>query len=559
MMRSLSQPVSFFLLLCLALPVFTAGCAVQAFSPVTITPSPWIVPTQPPPAPTPTQPPEPVLFLSPLLPDDLVNNIRFPDSWTTTDQPDVANITIDISPEHPHSHLIYALAAPFNTIEDDLSLAELRSIWQGQRTDNTHLFKILLSPQTKAAIEVIWGPASPQVLLYSGEDMLTEAWQKDRTWAILPFEALEPGWKVIAIDGVSPIHKDFEPAAYALSIPVSIHLGTNADQTWTDAIDMPASNRDPALLATVNLTGVTALVRATAAMMELRGYTYPAQSIRNILRGADITHINNEVPFTARCPKPGAPSDSLVFCSRPEYIQLLEDIGTDVVELSGDHFQDWGPEAVLETLEMYSQRDWPYYGGGKNLEDAQQPALFEVNGNKIAFLGCNAKPRGYSGATETAPGAMHCDMDWMEDQVRQLRQQGYLPIVTFQHLEYYSYHIHPILQEDFQRMAHAGAVIVSGSQSHQPHGIELTSKAFMHYGLGNLFFDQYYESLETRQAFIDRHVFYNGKHISTELLSIVFTDYAHSEPMSLEERQALLKTVFKASQWEWLSAESAIQ
>jgi poly-gamma-glutamate synthesis protein (capsule biosynthesis protein) len=552
MIRSVSQPViPFFLLLCLAFPALTAGCVVQAPPAVEANPLPQPVPTQP--APTPTQPPEPVLFLSPQLPDGLVDQILFPANWAVTSQPEAANMTINISPENPHSLFIYALAAPFNTIEDSLSTAELTSIWQGQTTDDLDPLKLLVSPQTKTVLEVIWGPASPQVLISYEEDLLAQAWQEDQLWAILPFEELEPGWKVMEIDGQSPIRKDFDPAAYALGIPVSIHLGTNADPAWLEAIDMPDSNRDPALLTTVNLTGVTALVRATAAMMELRGYTYPAQSIRNILREADITHVNNEVPFTERCPKPGAPTDSLVFCSRPEYIQLLEDIGTDVVELSGDHFQDWGPEAVLETLDMYKQRNWPYYGGGENLEDAQQPALFEINGNKIAFLGCNAKPRGYSGATETSPGAMHCEMDWMEDQVRQLRQQGYLPIVTFQHLEYYSYHIHPILQEDFQKMAKAGAVIVSGSQSHQPHGIELTRETFMHYGLGNLFFDQYYESLETRQAFIDRHVFYNGRYISTELLSIVFTDYAHSEPMSLEERQALLETVFKASQWEWLA------
>ena len=33
---------------------------------------------------------------------------------------------------------------------------------------------------------------------------------------------------------------------------------------------------------------------------------------------------------------------------------------------------------------------WSPYGGGKNLEDGKKPALFEHNGNKIAFIGCGA-------------------------------------------------------------------------------------------------------------------------------------------------------------------------
>ena len=79
----------------------------------------------------------------------------------------------------------------------------------------------------------------------------------------------------------------------------------------------------------------------------------------------------------------------------------------------------------------------------------------------------------------------------MAAEVKQLRADGYLPIVTFQHNEYYVWEAQPQLVEDFHRMEAAGAVIVSGSQAHQPHAIEITDNAVLHYGLGNLFFDQY--------------------------------------------------------------------
>ena len=52
------------------------------------------------------------------------------------------------------------------------------------------------------------------------------------------------------------------------------------------------------------LTGVTALVRGTASLMEGQGMTYPAQEIGDWLREADILHISNEVPFAENCPQP---------------------------------------------------------------------------------------------------------------------------------------------------------------------------------------------------------------------------------------------------------------
>jgi poly-gamma-glutamate synthesis protein (capsule biosynthesis protein) len=82
----------------------------------------------------------------------------------------------------------------------------------------------------------------------------------------------------------------------------------------------------------------------------------------------------------------------LRFCSDPDYIALLEEVGTDIVELTGDHFGDWGPEAMRYTLEMYEQRGWTYYGGGYDRKDARQARLIEHNGNKIAFIGCNWLP-----------------------------------------------------------------------------------------------------------------------------------------------------------------------
>ncbi len=79
--------------------------------------------------------------------------------------------------------------------------------------------------------------------------------------------------------------------------------------------------------------------------------------------------------------------------------------------------------------------------------------------------------------------------------------------------------------------------------------MEFLGDSFIHYGLGNLFFDQYDVSPATRQGFIDRHVFYDGRYIGSELLTIQFVDYARPRPMTADERRDVLSKVFKASGW----------
>jgi len=141
----------------------------------------------------------------------------------------------------------------------------------------------------------------------------------------------------------------------------------------------------------------------------------------------------------------------------------------------------------------------------------------------------------------------------MVNTIQSLRQGGYLPIVTMQYYEDYSNDASPQMKADFRRMAEAGAVIVNGSQAHRPKEMEILDGVLLHYGLGNLFFDQMsvtingVEYTQTRNEFIQRHIFYDGRYISTELLTAVLEDWAKPRPMTLEERQVFLSEIFSVS------------
>ncbi len=131
-----------------------------------------------------------------------------------------------------------------------------------------------------------------------------------------------------------------------------------------------------------------------------------------------------------------------------------------------------------------------------------------------------------------------------------MRDAGYLPIVTLQYFEHYVYPPTETQVRDFRQFIDAGAVIVSGSQNHYPQTMEFYNDGFIHYGLGNLFFDQMDIPVAgTRREFIDQHVFYDGKYLGNQLLTAILEDYARPRPMTPEERQSLLNDIFTAAGW----------
>ena len=88
---------------------------------------------------------------------------------------------------------------------------------------------------------------------------------------------------------------------------------------------------------------------------------------------------------------------------------------------------------------------------------------------------------------------------------------------------------------------------------------------FIHYGLGNLFFDQMTYILpsgevidETRREFYDRHVFYDGRYLGVELLTGMLEDYSRPRPMTAAERDAFLSEYFYLSGWTAAPAPTPI-
>lgn len=517
--------------------------------------------------PTPTETPVSI-WLEPSVPTTLAQAaIGFVSAhggrFVMTDDPGLADIQVgsSISGGVPVATWVYALVAPFPTLADAVSWEDVRSTWAGSSASSTAAEPqsaafagrpLFMSEETLAVLKALWGePAVGAIVTVPQAELLNRAWAEQAAypWAIVPFEALEPRWKVLRVDGASPLDRGLDLNAYPLAAHLSASGPDAALTSFLDAANLPATNRDESRMTVVVMTGVTALTRATAWRMEQKGVTYPAQDIGDWLREADITHVSNEVAFDPECGPPDPVQEGLLFCSDPRYIELLEHIGVDVVEMTGNHIADAGVEQVEATLDMYVERNWQYFGGGRNLDDARQAAVFVHNGNVIAFLGCNpvGPPRVW--ATSEQAGAAPCDYDLLYAQLADLRARGVLPIVTLQYWEEDRYDPTPQQVVDFQALVDAGAVIVSGSHAHHAQGFGFHAGGFIHFGVGNLFFDQM-DLMGNRQEFIDRHVFYDGRHVGTELLTALLEDWSRPRPMTEQERFELLQTVFSVSRWE---------
>ena len=496
------------------------------------------------------------VWLDPALPEAIHELISQQVELNITPQKEQALMSVSSARGQKVGSWTYLLVAPFYSDLDEVQFSDLLSIWETGVMNISGYEMLLMTEETQIHLSQFFGvPFSNGITIAEPDQIIDQIWIDNNALAIIPFELLVPSLRVISIDNKNPLTFSSNDESYPLSFPIYLNIPDPSVIHQIHASDL--TNYDRSKLTSVALTGVTALVRSTASIMETRGILYPGKDIQDTLLSADITHINNETPFAADCPTPNSTQDDFTFCSSDSYIELLESVGTDIIELSGDHFADFGTEAMFHTLELYDQHNLITYGGGQNYQAGLDPVIIVHNGNKLAFIGCNAKIfEGYATASETRPGASRCDFEWMLPKITSLSEEGYLVIATMQHGEVDSFFPIALQRYDFRRISSAGASIVSGNQAHHPQGFEIIGSKFIHYGLGNLFFDQWFqainnpeEHLNKDKSFIDFHYFYDGKYINTVLIPLQFIDNARPRVMTENEEAIFLKDVYKASKW----------
>jgi hypothetical protein len=445
------------------------------------------------------------------------------------------------------SERYHAVVAPFATLRDDISLDELQTLWRSGGEG------LLLADSTALELGWLWGPTAIEPVL--DQELSGQLEATPGALGLMQFSLLDPTLKVLTVDSVNVLSNTLDPSQYSLGLAITLRgplaeaLAPQLAPLWADT-----TNRDPAKLSQLIMTGVTAMCRLTAERMERYGVLYPALVISDTLRAADITHVSNEVPFIQGC-VPDIRSNNLVFCSDYDYWEALEAIGADIVGLSGNHVNDFGYDGARESLAFYRERDIPIYGGGLNIDEACAPIRLEDHGNSFAFIATLAFQPASAWATESLPGACYFydQKERLIETIRGLKAEGVDVVsIELQYLE--TYNPFPTDQQvvEFRELRDAGADIVTGVQSHVPQAWEPYGRenerdpGIIVYGLGNLFFDQMW-SWQTRTELIARHTIYEGRLISSEVLTAVLEDAAQPRWATPEERAEILQRIYDAA------------
>jgi poly-gamma-glutamate synthesis protein (capsule biosynthesis protein) len=291
-------------------------------------------------------------------------------------------------------------------------------------------------------------------------------------------------------------------------------------------------------------TGVTAMTRTFMRVVDRENPLEPVRETMPITSSADLALTSNEVSFVPGCRLPL--KNNLSFCSPPAYLSILTESGFDVIELTGNHNNDYGREYNLKTQKLYRQKGIRYFGGGADLQEAREVLYLPLGGSTVAFMGSNEWGPEPAWATSSSPGANPLDEKWLKETITGAGEKADIIYVSFQ----WGNENDPRAWKSQRRLSRSsidlGATIVTSSSAHRAMGIEFYRGRLICYGLGNFLFDQM-QTIHHRRGLVARHHFYEGRHIQTELIPYMIHDY--SRPVLLHGREAedLLGEVYRHS------------
>lgn len=208
------------------------------------------------------------------------------------------------------------------------------------------------------------------------------------------------------------------------------------------------------------------------------------------MKNADICMVNNEFQFSTR----GTPMEDkqFTFQTDPKYVQIMLDMGVDIVSLANNHSLDFGTEALQDTFVTLDDAGILYAGAGDTKERAEELQIIEVNGLKIGFLAATRViPVSQWNVEFRQPGLFttYDDTRLVECIEAAKKECDFLTVYVHWGIE------REVYPEDYQTAIakncfDAGADLVIGAHPHVLQGIEFMDGKPVFYSLGNYIFAQ---------------------------------------------------------------------
>jgi poly-gamma-glutamate synthesis protein (capsule biosynthesis protein) len=255
-------------------------------------------------------------------------------------------------------------------------------------------------------------------------------------------------------------------------------------------------------------TGDIMLSRTVGARMEAqKDWSFPFHLISDTLHDADIRYCNLECPVSDR----GRNLHHLYsFRADPRAIDGLKAAGFNVASQANNHTYDWGPDALLDSLERLRAAGIQPVGAGQNILAAHYPLLVPVGSLRIAFLAyVNIEPKEAAAGIDR-PGVAWLDPAQALTDIRFARPLADLVIVCPHWGVEYALKPTPDQVDLAHQMIDAGADLIVGSHPHVVQPVEKYHDRWIAYSLGNFIFDQEgpntHRGLMLKATVRDRHV-----------------------------------------------------
>ncbi len=137
---------------------------------------------------------------------------------------------------------------------------------------------------------------------------------------------------------------------------------------------------------------------------------FPVESYTELivptLRQADFRLVNCMRTYS---PKTTDDTDSPQVAQPIGMADLYTNAGFDGVTMANNHAYDSGPEAMVDTVDLFRSRGIQVTGAGRDFLDASRPVILEKDGMRIGYLGCTSV--GKADAGDGKPGVFNVKVD----------------------------------------------------------------------------------------------------------------------------------------------------
>jgi poly-gamma-glutamate synthesis protein (capsule biosynthesis protein) len=216
------------------------------------------------------------------------------------------------------------------------------------------------------------------------------------------------------------------------------------------------------------------------------GPQHPWRGLEPLLRGADLAAANLECVLTTQ----GKPMDkSYLIRAHPRWGQTLVEAGFDLVTLANNHALDFGQAGLDETLVTLQGLDVAAIGAGSSRAEARGPAIFDLNGVRIALLSYAAARWDGSADVPATDRVAWARPAAVQTDVRAIREQVDLVVVLLHAGTEYARTPSPDQVAVARAAIDAGADLVAGHHSHVAQTVERYRQGLIVYGLGDALFD----------------------------------------------------------------------